>query len=148
MVEHPLPPSLQGKAIADGPLPFLFGAEAEKLRQRYYLHLITPGDVKGEIWLEAYPKFQKDAANFQKSELILKADGMVPAAMQIYEPSGKQRTVYKFDDVVINDRFWFLDPNPIPPASTPPSTPLGWTRVVDQPPPPRAQANRYQPGVR
>ena len=27
----------QGKAIVDGPLPFLFGAGAEKLKQRYYL---------------------------------------------------------------------------------------------------------------
>ena len=85
--------------------------------------------MKGGISPEAYPKFQKDAANFQKSELILKTDGMVPAAMQVHA-LGKQRTVYKFDDVVINDRFWFLDPNPIPPASTPPSMPLsggrGW----------------------
>ena len=29
LVEHKLPPEMQGKAIVDGPLPFLFGAEAK-----------------------------------------------------------------------------------------------------------------------
>ena len=32
LVERPIPPQLQGKAIVDGPLPFLFGAEAAKLK--------------------------------------------------------------------------------------------------------------------
>ena len=32
LVERPIPPELQGQAIVDGPLPFLFGAEAAKLK--------------------------------------------------------------------------------------------------------------------
>ena len=69
MIEHKLPPEAQGKAIADTPLPFLFGADAKKLRQRYFLHLVTPADVKGEIWLEAFPRFQQDAASFHQAQL-------------------------------------------------------------------------------
>ena len=34
LVERPIPKEMQGKAIVDGPLPFLFGAEAAKLKQR------------------------------------------------------------------------------------------------------------------
>ena len=52
--EYPLPPELQGKAIVDGPLPFLFGAQAEQLKQRYYLNIITPPTSRGEIWLDAF----------------------------------------------------------------------------------------------
>ena len=43
-----MPPELQGKAIVDGPLPFLFGADAQKLKQRYYLRIITPRTRKAK----------------------------------------------------------------------------------------------------
>ena len=39
LVERPIPPQLQGQAIVDGPLPFLFGAEAAKLKDRYWLRV-------------------------------------------------------------------------------------------------------------
>ena len=59
-----LPRELQGKAIANSPLPFLFGAAAKDLRRRYFIRIITPLDVQDQIWLEAYPRNQQDAANF------------------------------------------------------------------------------------
>ncbi len=133
---YPLPPEAQGKAIADGPLPFVFNSEAQKLKSRYFLHLITPKDVQGEIWLEAYPRCQRDAAEFQRVQLILQDKGMIPSAMQIFTPGGKERRTYKFDDVVINDRFGWLKGDPFQAG-----TPLGWKRVVELPPPP-VQANR------
>ena len=58
LVEHKLPPDMQGKSIVDGPLPFLFGAEAKKLRQRYWLRIVTPPNIKNQVWLEAFPRFQ------------------------------------------------------------------------------------------
>ena len=67
LTESPLPKELQGKDIVDGPLPFLFGAKAEKLKQRYYLRIITPPDVQGQVWLEAWPRFLADARNFQRT---------------------------------------------------------------------------------
>ena len=54
LTEHKLPPELQGKAIADSPLPFLFGADAKKLKQRYWIRIVTPDDVKDKIFLELF----------------------------------------------------------------------------------------------
>jgi TIGR03009 family protein len=142
VVEYPLPPDLQGKAITDGPLPFLFGAEAQKLKQRYYLRLITPRDAQGEIWLEAYPRYQKDAAEFKVAHLILQEKTMLPSALQIYMPTGQQRTVYKFDGIVINDPLRFFEGNPFHA-----NVPFGWIKVVEQPQPP-AQASRPAAGAR
>ncbi len=137
LTEYQLPPALQGKAIVDGPLPFLFGAEAEKLKQRYYIHII-PGNGPDEIWLEAYPRTQRGAADFQCAQLILQSKGLVPSAMQIYSPGGKNRKAYKFYNVVVNDPnpLKFLQGNPFPT-----SKPFGWKKVVEPAEPP-AQARR------
>ena len=129
LIERPLPPELQGKAIADGPLPFIFGSTAAKLKQRYFLRIITPPGVEGQIWLEAYPKYQKDAANFSKAELILKEDTLDPYALQIHLPSGKNRTVHQFYDLSINDPL-----DRIKNYFATPTTPFGWKRIVEQPP--------------
>ena len=58
LIERRLPPELQGKAITNGPLPFLFGVKAKQLKARYWMRVVTPEDrVKtGEVWLEAWPK--------------------------------------------------------------------------------------------
>ena len=62
--ETKLPPELRGKAISDGPLPFVFGAKADTLKKRYFMRLVTPPGVTDQIWLESLPRFQADAANF------------------------------------------------------------------------------------
>ena len=46
VTEYVMPPEMQGKGIGDGPLPFVFGVEAQKLKQRYFMRIITPPDVK------------------------------------------------------------------------------------------------------
>jgi TIGR03009 family protein len=95
--ETKLPPEMRGKAISDGPLPFVFGAKADTLRKRYWMRIITPPDVRDQIWLEALPRFQVDAANFSKVELILQARDLMPFAIQIFKPGGVDRDVYQFD---------------------------------------------------
>jgi TIGR03009 family protein len=97
LVETRLPPEMRGKAISDGPLPFVFGAKADTLKKRYWMRLITPPDVRDQIWLEALPRFQADAANFSKVELILQARDLMPFAIQIHKPGGQDRDVYQFD---------------------------------------------------
>ena len=74
---------MQGKAISDGPLPFVFGAKADTLRKRYFMRIITPPGVTDQIWLESLPRYQADAANFSKVELILQARDLMPFAIQI-----------------------------------------------------------------
>jgi TIGR03009 family protein len=127
--EFRLPPELQGKSIADGPLPFVFGAEAQKLKQRYFMRIISV--AVGEVWIEAYPRLQQQAADFKKVEIIIKTNGMMPYAIQLFEPNGKDRTVYQLENIVVNPRGswlpggndWFRG-----------SVPFLWKKVVEQPP--------------
>ena len=95
--ETRLPPEMRGKAISDGPLPFVFGAKADTLKKRYWMRIITPPEVRDQVWLEALPRYQADAANFSKVELILQARDLMPFAIQIYKPGGQDRDVYQFD---------------------------------------------------
>jgi len=95
--ETKLPAEMRGKAISEGPLPFVFGAKADTLKKRYWMRIVTPPDVRDQIWLESLPKFQADAANFSKVELILQARDLMPFAIQIYKPAGQDRDVYQFD---------------------------------------------------
>jgi TIGR03009 family protein len=150
LVETVLPEELRGKAISNGPLPFVFGAEAAKMKQRYSMRVITPRDVRGQIWLEAYPRFQQDAANFRKVEVILDEQTMLPVGLQLFEPgppTSPDRRVYAFGKPKVND-LWekiknFFDP---------PLVPRGYKKVVEESPvarnaaPPRGgQAQRVPP---
>jgi len=130
LIERKLPPELQGKAISDGPLPFIFGIEAEKVKHRYFVRVITPQGSKGQIWLEAYPKYRQDAANFQRIEVILAEADFLPFAVQLYLPNGKSRTVYRFSDFSVN--------NPLDNVgnlfSAKPRTPFGYQHVVEEAP--------------
>ncbi|NUQ63371.1 MAG: outer-membrane lipoprotein carrier protein LolA [Pirellulales bacterium] len=140
LIEHKLPPELQGKAISDGPIPFLFGANAEKLKQRYYLRITTdPARAKEEVWLEAFPRFQQDAANFERADLILKIENMQPFAVRVYEPGGRQHKVYEFKNILVNQNnlFSFLKGDPFT-AKLPG---LDWKRIVEEAPAP-AEARR------
>ena len=96
--ETKLPPEMRGKAISDGPLPFVFGAKADTLKKRYAMRILpTPGGGSDQVWLEALPRTQADAANFSKVELILQARDLMPFAIQIHKPGGQDRDVYQFD---------------------------------------------------
>lgn len=144
LVEHKLPPELQGNAISDSPLPFIFGAKADHLRKRYFLRIVTPEGTDRQAWLEARPRFQADAANFQRATLILTLDSMQPFAVESLLPNGKSRTVYQFHNPKVNVR------NPLDPLGVfennwlHPRTPPGWTKVVEEAP--QVQAGRSPEG--
>lgn len=138
LIEHKLPPELQGKAIADSPLPFLFGADAKKLKERYFLRLLAPPpNVKDQICLEAYPRFQQDAANFHHAQLVIKTEGMTPFGLMLVQPNEKDRTSYQFYDIVVNDPLRLFKGDPFRPF-----TPLGWQKIVEEPPAAPQQASR------
>jgi TIGR03009 family protein len=130
LIEHKLPPEMQGKAIVDGPLPFLFGADAQKLRQRYWIRVIPPPkpEMRDVVCLEAYSRYQQDAANFWKATLMLTLPDMTPKFMEIYQPNRKTHSTYGFYAVVINDPLNFFHGNPFQPF-----TPRGWEKIVDDP---------------
>ena len=143
VVEYPLPPNLQGKAIAHSPLPFLFGSKADDLKRRYFLRLVTPAEIAGQqTWIEAYPRYQADAANFSRSILALTNQNMQPFGMQIYDTNGgKSWTSYQFFEITLDDplRFFRGDPFRV-------STPIGWKSIVEKPA--DVQASRPAPAKR
>jgi TIGR03009 family protein len=128
LIERRLPPEMQGKAIQDGPLPFLFGAQADKLLARYWMRIVTPATVQGQVWLEAFPKSQIDAANFQRATVILDGASLFPVAIEVHLPNGKSRHVHQLFNTVPNNPLRFLQANFAKPA-----LPRGWTKVEDQP---------------
>ncbi|MFZ5832261.1 MAG: TIGR03009 domain-containing protein [Planctomycetota bacterium] len=137
--QTPIPPELQGKAIAQSPLPFLFGSTAEDLRRRYFIRIVTPREELGkQTWLHALPRYQQDARNFREAIFVLSNRDMQPQMLQIVDPSGKQKASYYFFDVVLNDPFGFFKGDPfrismpdrewqlvLDPAAQPPSTAPG-----------------------
>jgi TIGR03009 family protein len=147
--EYPLPQELQGKAITNGPLPFVFGAKVIQMKQRYFMRVVSvfPANANNpkadtHIMLEAYPRYPKDAANFQRVEVILSQKSMLPIGMQIYETNGKSRKSYTFYDVQVNGLF-----DKIKDFFAPPTVPFGWKHVVDQVPAENKQAAQQPPGA-
>ncbi len=139
VIERPLPPEMQGKAIADGPLPFLFGAKAETIKARYWIRAITPPSAKGEYWLEAIPKSRQDAANFKMVHVILDEKDFLPKALQVFAPNfdpktNPSRQVYSFSGREVNNQaFDVLNKlNPFAREFFEPKTPSGWTKVVER----------------
>jgi TIGR03009 family protein len=128
LVVQALPPQLRGTAIVDGPLPFLFGAEAEKLKARYWLRVKQSNATT--IWLEAYPRGQTDAANYHHVEVMLERKKMMPEAIQVHMPNGRSRAVYMFQDPTVNGTMNQLFGS----IFMSPRTPLGWKRVVQEAP--------------
>jgi TIGR03009 family protein len=125
LVERPIPPQLQGQAIADGPLPFLFGADAAKLKQRYWIRIQQEDADK--IWLVARPRFQEQAADFTEVEVMLDRQRLLPKAMQVHMPNGN-RHLYWFDiaNASVNSRLARLQA-----LFERPRVPAGWKRVVE-----------------
>ena len=108
ITEHRLPPEMQGKAITEGPLPFLFGAKAARLKSRYFLRLVPPPDAaaRNQIGLEAYPRFLDDARNFSTAQAILSGNSgdqmLVMTGLQIVQPGRTKWAAYKFEAIMIN----------------------------------------------
>lgn len=129
LVEHKLSPEMHGKAIADGPLPFVFGAKKEAIQARYWLRVTTNKEAqeKGEYWLEAYPKSQEDAANYTKIEIIIDGDDFLPSAIKIYERD--KETIYQFTNRSSNWNF-DLEKMGLWRSAFNPATPSGWERIV------------------
>jgi TIGR03009 family protein len=135
LIQRDLPVEMQGQQIADGPLPFMFGAKKEKLMYRYWIQeLMPPKDRKGEYWLEAYPKHAENAAEFKKVRVILDEKTFLPNALEIFPPThdgrkNTSRTSYVFANRKVNDpihrgRQFFG-------SFISPKTPRGWKKVIE-----------------
>lgn len=129
-----IPPQQQGQNISRGPLPFLFGMQAEEARNRYHLNLgeqnwpegrlVTRPDGKQEmdyqVHVIAYPKLEIDAREWRRAEVLLDGTTFLPRAIRLLDPTMNRETVYVFDlpRMKVNDGIWFPNPfNDKPPAN-------------------------------
>ncbi len=142
LVEYPIPPQLQGQAIVDGPLPFLFGADPIKLKERYWLRLDQRNTDPNRIWIIAKPKNMAQAADFTEIDIDLEAKQLLPLNMQVVMPNGS-RHVYIFDtaNASINNPLARIQA-----IFSRPSVPFGWKHVVESVP--MQQAAQPQPPAR
>jgi TIGR03009 family protein len=132
LYESEIPKEMQGAAIVNSPIPFLFGADKEKILERYWVRVIPKG-VETEYWLEAYPKKIEDARVYSKIEVILAKEDFLPKAMHVYssqyDPARNnfQSQYYAFENRRVNDQLdqvknffgYFVRPQ----------KPIGWERV-------------------
>lgn len=144
--EMRLPAHMQGQALVHSPLPFLFGAQAEELKRRYFLKDTSSDEErqKGQLWLLAFPKYQADAANFIKAEIILTEHVigqhklLLPYGLKLYMPNGQGQqggdtTSHVFRKYAVNQtgvlQIWQSSRVFSPP------TPWGYERQVEEAPP-------------
>jgi TIGR03009 family protein len=107
---HTLPPEMKGAGILESPMPFMFGIKAEKIRARYWVRFMSAiKDQKGnDIYvIEAYPKFQSDAVNYDHVQIYLDRELFLPVRLNKYntehrdeagEVLNDNREVFEFSD--------------------------------------------------
>jgi len=138
LIQRELPPHMRGKAISEGPLPFLFGADAEKIKQRYWIHpLRLPKDVKNEYRLEAFPKTRKDAANYKMVHVIIAKEDFLPKALVLFDRNwdprrNPTRTTFTFINREVNWNMLLDQLQPWKKQFYEPKTPIGWKKVVEK----------------
>lgn len=131
IIQRDLPRELQGTNIAAGPLPFLFGAKAEMLKQRYWLRVIDPKNKKPKrFYLEAIPKLREDSADFRMIHIIIDEDEFLPEALILFHPGGSRKT-FEFKD---REKNWTVLPEMLTPWMTrfyAPKPAAGWKLVKE-----------------
>jgi TIGR03009 family protein len=131
VIERKLPPRAASESLLDGPLPFLFGAESAKLKQRYFMRIDAASSTANQIRLVARPKFQEQAANFRQVDVILDRQRQLPIAMQVTLPNGDWHSyIFDMKTVSINSKLDRLQQA----IFSKPQTPWGWKHVVDNMP--------------
>ena len=87
LYETKIPAEFRGEGLVNSPLPFVFGAKKEVLLERYWIKVITPQGVDNEYWLEIYPKRISDAQDYQKIQLVITQEDLLPRSIHIFAPN-------------------------------------------------------------
>lgn len=108
VTKYPLPANMRGAEVFNSPLPFVFGVNAQKIKERYWVRpLPHPVGQDGKpndkiIVIEAFPKFQADAINYHHVTIYLDRDKFLPQALEIaltqWTPQAPHREVFEFKD--------------------------------------------------
>jgi TIGR03009 family protein len=116
---HELPPPKPGQVSDDNFLSFLFGMKAEEAKRRYDLRLIH--EDANYYYLEVFPRFPADKADFQKARLALTKKTMLPRLLTFDEPNGNRVSW----DIPVLESGVRLDRKEF----TSPALPAGWKYV-------------------
>jgi TIGR03009 family protein len=133
LYEVSIPPEMQGAALSQSPLPFLFGAKRADLMDRFWLRVATPQGVENEYWLEAWPKRRDDATNYQRVEIIIAAEDFLPKSIHIYSRDYDAATNpsshhFEFSNRQVNNQLDGI--KDFFGVFIRPSTQIGWERVL------------------
>jgi TIGR03009 family protein len=106
----PLPQNGQQKALQQGPLPFLFNMKAGEARKRY--DMAIAGDDPNYYMIRIIPLLELDREEYIQAYLKLDRQTLLPLAIQLMSPNGKDTKTFKFDPkfVVQNGKIlpaWF-----------------------------------------
>ncbi|MDO5309269.1 MAG: hypothetical protein Q4G03_07225 [Planctomycetia bacterium] len=108
-------------SVDNGQFPLFFTANANLLKNHFYLRINTPkGKEQSQIWLEAYPRYARDAEQYQVIIVILNLKDLQPTYMRRISANGKSKTDLSFVNVVVNKGLWNIDGDVAP----------GWTKEV------------------
>jgi TIGR03009 family protein len=110
-----IPPQYRGKNISDGPLPFIFGMDAQKMQDRYILSTGSLHDPQKLIHIIAIPKQPAEQREYRVAEVLLDPADYLPKGVRLQDPTGNKLTVYAFlkHD---QDRLPWLPPGPFNPV--------------------------------
>lgn len=110
VTKYPLPPNMRGTEVFNSPLPFVFGVEATKVKERFWVRPLPPPvgqDGKPNpdlILIEAYPKFAADAVNYHHVTIYLDRNEFLPHAIEIaltqWTPQAPHREIFQFSNRV------------------------------------------------
>ncbi len=112
-----MPPEMKGTGILESPMPFMFGVKAEKIKERYWVRALPPpndqqGKPRNDIHvIEAYPKFQSDATNYDHVQVYIDREIFLPIMLVKFntdhfdkknEILKDNREIFQFEDRVKN----------------------------------------------
>jgi TIGR03009 family protein len=100
VVIFPLPKDAAARAMEEGPLRFLFGMQAESFKQRYQASL--RGENPKTYRIELLPLTDVDKQAFAKAVLDLNVETLLPDAIYLLSPNGKDRQTYSLKKIQPN----------------------------------------------
>ncbi len=104
--------------------PLFFIANAQKLKQRYYMRIVTPAEhLNRDVWIEAFPRYASDQQLYRSLLILLRLSDLQPYYLRRMSQNGKSYSDLEFQSLSINKGLWNIEP----------SVDLGWSKKVEDP---------------
>ena len=83
-----MPPPKPGQMADDNFLALLFSTRADEARRRYDIRLVKEDQYY--VYLEIFPRFPNDKADFQRARLALNNQSFLPRSLWFEQPNGNE----------------------------------------------------------